>query len=83
MSDAEQFIRHTLPDLFHRGLAELDERAKGGHAGSATIAEDVRAASGAALVHIEGAGSYYVSVHSGQMQVTDKAPADVRPCAWP
>jgi len=77
MSDAEQFIRHTLPDLFHRGLAELDEKAKGGHAGSKAIAEDIRGASGASLVHIEGAGSYYVSVDAGKMTVTEEALPDV------
>ncbi|NOY94468.1 MAG: SCP2 sterol-binding domain-containing protein [Deltaproteobacteria bacterium] len=77
MSDATQFIQQTLPELFRRGLALLDSRGEAGDTASAAFAEDVRAASGASLVHIEGTGSYYVSVDSGEMKVTQEPLPDV------
>jgi len=74
MTNAARFIQQTLPELFHRGLAQLDEQAQAGSAASRAIADDVRAASGASLVHIEGAGSYFVCVTAGQMQVVEELP---------
>jgi len=74
MTDAAQFITGTLPDLFRRGLRDLDARAAAGEAMASAIVADIRAASGASLIHVEGADSYYVSVTNGEIAVGQTKP---------
>lgn len=76
MIDAAQFITGTLPDLFRRGLAALSARAESDPKAKAIVA-DIRAASGASLIHVEGADSYYVSVTGGELSVAMEAPDGV------
>ncbi len=77
-TDPVAFLKETFPKLFEKGVAQLeaqaaqDEKAK-------KILEDVKGASGAVVLVVEGEGEVYLKLEDGKMTPLDSKPAeDVR-----
>ncbi len=73
MTDALEFARTTLPDLFARGVTALRED------GPPDTLADVTAARGAVRVVVEGEGEVWLAIENGEMSVADAQPADLPP----
>ncbi len=73
-ADPITFLKETFPTLFAKGFAHLQAKADEGSARHAAALEDVKGASGAVFLHLEGAGEVYLQVENGEMKALDAAP---------
>ena len=72
--DVVRFLRETFPGLFAKGVANLEAKAAGGNPGAKVALADVKGASGAVLLRVEGEDTVYLRTHNGAMTVLDSAP---------
>ncbi|MEM9861732.1 MAG: SCP2 sterol-binding domain-containing protein [Myxococcota bacterium] len=66
--DPITFLKETFPALFAKGVADLEAEGK------TAALEDVRGATGAVALHVEGEGEVFLRVADGTMTVLDAAP---------
>ncbi len=78
--DPISFLKETFPTLFAKGVALLEEKANGGSERHKAALEDVKGASGAVVLEVEGEGEVYLRAADGTMTVlADKPdPGDVK-----
>lgn len=73
-NDPVVFLRETFPSLFAKGVAQLEEKAASGNAGAQAALDDVKGATGAVVLEVEGEGEVYLRAENGTMTVLDTAP---------
>jgi hypothetical protein len=73
--DVVEFLRETLPRLFQKGVADLESKAAGGDARAKAALDDVKGATGAVVLKVEGADTVYLHTEDGKMTVLDGKPA--------
>jgi hypothetical protein len=75
--DVVTFLRETFPSLFEKGVADLEAKAASGDEKAKAALEDVKGATGAVVLEVEGADTVYLRADGGKMVVLESAP-DVR-----
>ncbi len=74
-TDPIAFLKDTFPTLFAKGVASLQAKADGGHEKAGKILADVKGATGAVYLVVEGEGEVFLNVDDGVMSVLDAKPA--------
>jgi hypothetical protein len=72
--DVVTFLRETFPRLFDKGVADLEAKAASGDAKAKAALEDVKGATGAVVLEVEGADTVYLRADAGKMVVLESAP---------
>ena len=72
--DVVTFLRETFPLLFEKGVSDLEARAASGDAKARAALDDVKGATGAVVLDVEGDATVYLRAEGGKMQVLDAAP---------
>ncbi len=72
--DVVTFLRETFPSLFEKGVSDLEAKAAGGDAKAQAALDDVKGATGAVVLEVEGVDTVYLRADAGKMQVLDAAP---------
>ena len=75
MSDVVEFLRETFPKLFEKGVADLEAKAAAGDAKAKAALADVKGATGAVVLEVEGEETVYLRADQGTMKVLDAPPA--------
>lgn len=77
-TDPVAFFREDFPAFFNAGVAQLEERAKGGDDKAEARHADIVAARGGVQVVLEGDGgaSIWLAIGDGTMEVRDEQPDD-------
>ncbi|MBO6940066.1 MAG: SCP2 sterol-binding domain-containing protein [Deltaproteobacteria bacterium] len=72
--DVVTFLRETFPRLFEKGVSDLEAKAAGGDAKAQAALDDVKGATGAVVLEVEGVDTVYLRADAGKMTVLDAAP---------
>lgn len=72
--DVVTFLRETFPRLFAKGVADLEAKAASGDARAKIELDDVKGATGAVVLDVEGGDTVYLRADGGEMVVLDAAP---------
>lgn len=73
--DVVTFLRETFPRLFEKGVSDLEAKAASGDAKAQAALDDVKGATGAVVLDVEGGETVYLRADGGKMEVLDAAPA--------
>jgi len=78
--DVVTFLRETFPRLFEKGVADLEAKASSGDAAAKAALDDVKGATGAVVLDVEGGDTVYLRADAGTMVALEAAPdgADVK-----
>lgn len=74
---AKRFITEQFPELFRRGVANLEARAASGSEGAKRHLEDIRGARGVAWFQLDGEGDVFLRVADGAIEVVPEKPTDL------
>lgn len=77
MGRAKEFFSERFPELFRRGVASLDERARSGSEGAKRRLDDIRGARGVAWIALDGEGDVFLRVQDGTIERVDAKPDDL------
>lgn len=73
--DVVTFLRETFPRLFEKGVSDLEAKAASGDPKAQAALDDVKGATGAVVLEVEGEETVYLRADGGKMEVLDSAPA--------